>query len=82
MAARVNGAVNAARRMARAGIEACHGAIPGIAMADKTLAGVTGLRLDATVVPCHSQGRRRLEFQRVRPAPRWAAMADLPPKAA
>jgi hypothetical protein len=53
-AARIGGAVNAARRVAWAGIEARHGAIPGIAVADKTLAGVTGLRLDATVVPCHS----------------------------
>jgi Transposase DDE domain group 1 len=52
--ARIDGAVNAARRAAWAAIEARHGAIPGIAVADKTLAGVTGLRLDATVVPCHS----------------------------
>jgi hypothetical protein len=51
----VTGAVNAARRVAWAGIEARHGAIPGIAVADKTLAGVTGLRLDATVVACHSE---------------------------
>jgi hypothetical protein len=42
VAARVTGAVNAARRMAWAGIESRHGAIPGIAVADKTLAGVTG----------------------------------------
>src|SRR5205809_355528 len=54
VASRVTGAVNAARRMAWAGIEARHGTIPGIAIADKTLAGVTGLRLDATVVTCHS----------------------------
>ena len=53
-AARVTGAVNAARRVAWAGIEARHGAIPGIAIADKTLAGITCLRLDATVVACHS----------------------------
>ena len=53
-AARITGAVNAARRAAWAGIEARHGAIPGIAIADKTLEGVTGLRLDATVVACHS----------------------------
>jgi hypothetical protein len=51
---RVTAAVNAARRRAWAGIEARHGAIPGIVMADKTLEGVTGLRLDATVVACHS----------------------------
>jgi Transposase DDE domain group 1 len=54
VAARVTGAVNAARRMAWAGIEARYGAIPGIAVADKTLDGVVGLRLDATVVACHS----------------------------
>jgi hypothetical protein len=53
-AARITGAVNAARRAAWASIEARHGAIPGIAIADKTLEGVTGLRLDATVVACHS----------------------------
>jgi Transposase DDE domain group 1 len=53
-AARVSAAVNAARRVAWAGIEARHGAIPGIAVADKALAGVIGLRLDATVVACHS----------------------------
>jgi hypothetical protein len=46
--------VNAARRVAWEGIEARHGAIAGIAIADKTLEGVTGLRLDATVVTCHS----------------------------
>jgi hypothetical protein len=53
-AARIDGAVHAARRAAWAAIEARHGALPGVAVADKTLAGVTGLRLDATVVPCHS----------------------------
>ena len=53
-AARIDGAVHAARRAAWAAIEARHGAIPGLAVADKTLNGVTGLRLDATVVPCHS----------------------------
>jgi hypothetical protein len=51
---RITAAVNAARRQAWAGIESRHGAIPGIAIADKTLDGVTGLRLDATVVACHS----------------------------
>jgi hypothetical protein len=67
--ARMTAAVNAARRQAWAGIEARHGGIPGIVIADKTLDGVIGLRLDATVVACHSQGRGRAEFQRVRPAP-------------
>ena len=52
--ARITAAVNAARRQVWAGIEARHGTIPGIAVADKTLEGVTGLRLDATVVACHS----------------------------
>jgi hypothetical protein len=52
---RIMAAVNAARRRAWAGTEARHGAIPGIAVADKTLDGVTGLRLDATVVACHSE---------------------------
>ena len=52
--ARIAAAGNAARRVAWAGIEARHGGLPGIAIADKTLAGVTGLRLDATVVTCHS----------------------------
>jgi len=54
-ASRVRAAVNAARRRVWAGIEGRHSAIPGIAVADKTLEGVTGLRLDATVVACHSE---------------------------
>jgi Transposase DDE domain group 1 len=54
VAARITGAVNAARRQAWAGIEARHGAIPAVAVAGKPLAGVICLRLDATVVPCHS----------------------------
>src|SRR5215467_8551857 len=53
--ARVSGAVNAARRAAWAQIEARHGALPGVPVADKVLAGVTCLRLDASVVPCHSE---------------------------
>jgi hypothetical protein len=52
--ARIGAAVNAARRTAWAGIEARHGALPGVAIADKMLAGVTCLRLDASVVACHS----------------------------
>jgi hypothetical protein len=52
--ARVTAAVNAARRVAWAGIEARHGALPGIRVADKVLEGVTCLRLDASVVTCHS----------------------------
>jgi hypothetical protein len=46
--------VNAARRLAWAQIAARHGTLPGIRIADKTLEGVTCLRLDATVVACHS----------------------------
>jgi Transposase DDE domain group 1 len=53
-AARIAGAVNAARRVAWAGIEARHGTLPGVAIADKVLEGVTCLRLDASVVACHS----------------------------
>jgi hypothetical protein len=41
-------------RRAWAGIQARHGAIPGVAIADKVLNGVTCVRLDATVVACHS----------------------------
>jgi hypothetical protein len=52
--ARITRAVNAARRRAWAGIAARHGAIPGVAVADKTLDGVIVIRLDATVVPAHS----------------------------
>jgi Transposase DDE domain group 1 len=51
----ITAAVNAARRRAWAGIEARHGAFPGIRVADKTLHGVTCIRLDASVVTCHSE---------------------------
>jgi hypothetical protein len=51
---RITAAVNAARRTAWAHIGARHGKIPGIRIADKVLEGVTGLRLDASVVTCHS----------------------------
>jgi hypothetical protein len=53
-AGRVTAAVNAARRKAWAGIAARHGALPGIRVADKVLDGVTCIRLDASVVTCHS----------------------------
>jgi Transposase DDE domain group 1 len=51
---RISGAVNAARRRAWAAAAARHGALPGIRVADKTLGGVTCIRLDASVVACHS----------------------------
>jgi len=51
---RITAAVNAARRAAWAGITARHGALPGIRVADKMLTGVTCIRLDASVVTCHS----------------------------
>ena len=43
--------MNAARRQAWAAIEARHGALPGVRIADKVLEGVTCIRLDATVTP-------------------------------
>jgi len=54
-AGRVTAAVNAARRTAWAGIAARHGALPGVRVADKVLEGVTCVRLDASVVTCHSE---------------------------
>lgn len=51
---RITKSVNAARRQAWAGIEARHGAIPGVTVADKKIEGVTCIRLDATVVRAHS----------------------------
>jgi hypothetical protein len=51
---RIAAAVNAARRHAWAQIVARHGALPGVALADKTLDGVVCIRLDATVTAAHS----------------------------
>ena len=51
---KVTAAVNGARRRAWAAAAARHGALPGIRVADKMLAGVTCIRLDASVVACHS----------------------------
>jgi len=51
---RLTAAVNAARRRAWAAAAARHGALPGVRVADKTLEGVTCIRLDASVVTCHS----------------------------
>ena len=52
--ARITKAVNGARRQAWAAIGARHGALPGVRIADKTLEGVTCIRLDATVTPACS----------------------------
>jgi hypothetical protein len=52
--ARITAAVNAARRQAWQAAVTRHGALPGVAIADKVLDAVTCLRLDATVVGCHS----------------------------
>jgi hypothetical protein len=46
--------VSAARGVVWAGIEARHDAPPGVRIADKVLDGVTCIRLDASVVTCHS----------------------------
>jgi hypothetical protein len=51
---RISVAVNAARRRAWAAAAARHGALPGIRVAGKMLEGVTCIRLDASVVTCHS----------------------------
>jgi hypothetical protein len=53
-AGRITAAVNAARRVAWAGIAARHGSLPGVRIADKVLEQVTCIRLDASVVTCHS----------------------------
>jgi len=53
-AGRIGAAVTAARRRAWTQIAARHGALPGVRVADKTLEGVTCIRLDASVVTCHS----------------------------
>jgi hypothetical protein len=50
----ITAAVNAARRRAWAGIQARHGAVPGVRVADKMLDRMTCIRLDASVVTCHS----------------------------
>ena len=51
---RIIAAVNTARRHAWAQAAARHGALPGVRLADKTLDGVTCIRLDATVTFAHS----------------------------
>jgi hypothetical protein len=52
---KVTAAVNAARRVAWAGITARHGQLPGVRVADRVLEQVTCIRLDASVVTCHSE---------------------------
>jgi hypothetical protein len=51
---RITAAVNTARRHAWAQAAARHGALPGVRLADRTLDGVTCIRLDATVTAAHS----------------------------
>jgi hypothetical protein len=51
---RIGAAVNAARRRVWRQIQTRHGAIPGVAIADKVIDGVICIRLDASVVACHS----------------------------
>jgi Transposase DDE domain group 1 len=51
---RVTAAVSMARRHAWAQAAARHGALPGVRLADRTLDGVTCIRLDATVTAAHS----------------------------
>ena len=53
-ARRITAAVNQARRRAWARIEARHGGLPPVRVADKRLDGVTCIRLDATVIGAHS----------------------------
>ena len=52
---KLTAAVNAARRYAWAQVVARHGTLPGVRVADKTLHGVTCVRIDATVTPAHSE---------------------------
>jgi hypothetical protein len=55
MEKKLTAAVNIARRYAWAQAVARHGKLPGVRVADKTLEGVTCIRLDATVTPAHSE---------------------------
>jgi hypothetical protein len=51
---KITAAVNKTQRRAWAQGIARHGALPPVRVADKTLEGVTCIRLDATVVTAHS----------------------------
>ena len=67
---RITAAVNTARRHAWAQAVARHGALPGVRLADRTLDGVTCIRLDATVTFAHSDKETRGgELQRLWPSP-------------
>ncbi|HEX6527283.1 MAG TPA: hypothetical protein VF070_45830 [Streptosporangiaceae bacterium] len=51
---KITAAVNKARRYARSQVIARHGQLPPVQVADRQLTGITRIRLDATVVPAHS----------------------------
>ena len=51
---KLTAAISAARRYAWAQAVARHGTLPGVRVADKTLQGVTCIRIDATVTFAHS----------------------------
>jgi Transposase DDE domain group 1 len=51
---KVTAAVNKARRYAWSQVVAQHGQLPPVQVADRQLQGITCIRLDATVVPAHS----------------------------
>lgn len=53
-AKKITAAVNTARRYAWGQVVARHGTLPGVRIADKTLHGVTCIRIDATVTAAHS----------------------------
>lgn len=54
MGKKLTAAVSAARRHAWGQMVTRHGALPGVRIADKTLHGVTCIRIDATVTDAHS----------------------------
>jgi hypothetical protein len=50
----VTAAISKARRYAWSQVIARHGQLPAVQVADRQLTGITCIRLDATVVPAHS----------------------------
>ena len=67
---KVTAAVNRARRHAWAQGTARHGGLPPVRVADRRLAGVTCIRLDATVVQAHSDKElAEPNFKGFRPSP-------------